>query len=126
MKKKLEETIDKIDPTLPFTEIEIDGKSYKMCLDFEAIAHAESEIPELNGVSLLACSWNMTTLNAGILFAVSLRIYQPEIAFDDARRLVTWQNSAEVCMAIRKAQNNFIPEPDEATEKADPPQASGS
>jgi hypothetical protein len=108
------------DPTLPFTPITIAGKPYKMCLDFGAVAEAEAELADQIGdSSLLQCSWNLTMRNAMVLFAVSLRVYQPDISFADAKRLVGWDNSAEVCLAIRKAQKQFAPEPDSSEAAAD-------
>lgn len=118
MKKKTETSID---PTLPFTEITLDGATYKMCFDFGAIATVEAELRRAGKpVSLLQSSWELGMLDLQLLFAASLRPFHPDLDFEAAKRLVNWRNVDQIIVKIRQAQANFAPEQDD---KADPPQA---
>jgi hypothetical protein len=111
---------EKIDPTLPFTEIVIDGKTYKMCLDFGALAEAERELEKTDPtVSLLECSWGLGKLqNLRVLFAASLRLYHPQMSVAERMALVTWGNAGTVLVKVRIAQGMFAPEAE-----ANPPEA---
>jgi hypothetical protein len=69
-----------LDPTLPKTEIELKGKKYFLCYDFNAIAVAEN----LSGINMLTAI-DFQKLDAGklraLLFAALLKL-QPELTLE--------------------------------------------
>jgi len=102
-----------IDPTLPFTEIDIAGKTYKMCFDLGALAKAEDELVGLgNNASLLMAMVGLTFSRIRTLFAVSLHVYHPELDFETCKSWVTRDNISEVALAIHSAWNANAPDPD--------------
>lgn len=120
----------KYDPTLPFTPVEIDGETYKLCYDFGAIGTIEGELEAAGhpDVNLLVMGWQINARTLPVLLAAGLRVYHPEISFDDAKKLVNWRNAMALTVAIRKAQGQFSGDADSDGEdagkhKADPPEA---
>lgn len=75
-----------IDPTVEYTEIELNGTTYKMCFDLASLAKAEAEVHR-NGGDLNVLrgidfeSIDMRTDLA--LFACSLRRAQPDLKYED-------------------------------------------
>ena len=115
--------VENIDPTLPFTEIEIGGKIYKMCFNHEALAQAEAKLlAEGHDANLLFRAPPFTFGNIRILFAVSLMPYQPDTDFEAAKNLVNWENKGKVLSEVLKAWNINMPEP-EAESKPGPTEA---
>lgn len=82
-----------VDATLPKTPITIGGKTYDMCLDLGALAKAEQElVAEGNDVKLLLCLPPITLQSMRILFAASLRQFQPGLDYNDAIKLLNIGN----------------------------------
>ena len=116
--KKLK-VAEKVDPTLPFTEIEIGGKTLKMCFDYEAMAIAETKLLAMgHEVNLNWCLPNLNFANTRILFAASLLTYQPDTDFEAAKMLVTRENVIPIVEMMLDAWNINMPEPEK---KANPP-----
>jgi hypothetical protein len=108
------------DPTVPFTEITIDGTTYKMSLDLESLATVEEElIAKGQDVNLFASLPKMNLSNVRLVFAASLRKFQPEIPFDEAIRILTLPHLYEAGAAIGKAWNDTLSPPEEG-EESDP------
>jgi hypothetical protein len=91
----------KIDPTLPFTEIEIGGQTYKMCFDNATLFEAEEYLHRRgHDVNLLRVFPVLNGSNARIFFAMSLHRFHPGIGFDEARNMVTLGNLHFVANAV--------------------------
>jgi hypothetical protein len=124
-KRKIAGTV--ADPTLPKTPVVIAGKTYNLCLDFGALAEAETAI---NGeraragnegrVNLLVALAEQNLANTRAIFAAALRTFHPEIGFEEARKMVGPQNVFLVAMAIRNAWTQAMPEPETNPEEAQP------
>jgi hypothetical protein len=121
--RKIENTV--VDATLPKTPLVIDGMTYNLCCDFGALSEAETRINvELAGakppgrINLLVAMAEENLANTRILFAAALRPFHPEIAFDDACKLVHHDNVFEVAFGLREAWRASMPET-----KAHPPGA---
>ena len=112
MTKKKPESILDVDPTLPTTEIEIDGKTYRMCFDLFALAQAERDfIRQGIDVDILSALPQSNLNSTLVLFAASIHKFHPEVAFEDAQRLVTIPKSYEVRAAVVAAWNKSLPLP---------------
>jgi hypothetical protein len=111
--KKTMNRAEPIDPTLPFTEIAIAGKTYKMCFDYEALAQAETRLVKMgHDVNLNVCLPRLNFANTRVLFAASLLTYQPDTDFVAAKALVTRLNLFAVLNAMITAWNEEMPEPE--------------
>ena len=109
------------DPTLPVTDIVINGKTYRMCFDLGSLALVEDELrAKGENVNLFAALPVMTLANVRIVFAASLRKLQPEIGYEDALNLLTLPYLHEAGMAIASAWNQTLSPPIEGEENADP------
>lgn len=111
----------KNDPTLPFTEITIDGVTYKMCFVFDALAQAEDAlIAAGHDANLMFRCPPFTFASIRILFAASLLAYQPDTDFETAKSLITFRNKGVVLSAVMKAWNLNMPAPDTDVPKGPP------
>ena len=112
-------------PTIPFVEVPIGGKNYRLALDFEALAQAEAQLaaeghPEVN---LLVMLPRMNFSNLRILFAVGARKLQPELDYEDALRMVTFANMDLVGDYVVKLWELSTPKADTEAPKENPTQA---
>jgi hypothetical protein len=90
-KKQQTQAEKKIDPTLPFTEIEILGKTYKMCFTFRALAKADARLREQGVASnLLRMLPNMTFETIPIVLAAGLATFHPKLTFEDVVDLIDY------------------------------------
>lgn len=113
---------NEMNPAMPFSEIEIGGKTYKMCFDYDALADAESKfVQQGHDVNLNFCLPRLNFSSTRILFAASLHHYQPELGFKPSLALVTRDNNIDILQAIIKAWNLNVPEAEEQP-AGDPPQ----
>ena len=122
MKKKLQQTID---PTLPYTEIEILGKTYKMCMTFRALARADARLREQGVASdLVRMLPNMTFESIPIVLAASLATFHPELTFEDVVELIDYDTVWSVRDKIFEAWVAAFPKrakEDGAKDKENPP-----
>jgi hypothetical protein len=118
-RKKIADT--SLDPTLPKTPITIKGITYQMCLDLGALAEAEAALiaEGHHEVNLLYALPNQNLSNTRTVFAASLRKFHPEISFDDAKKLLSFDALYAVALKIQEAWTAATPEPETP---ADPPQ----
>ena len=102
---------------MPFTEIVIAGKTYKMCLDYDALEAAESALIAMGRyeVNILVSMVRRNLGTTRTMFAASLFAYQPEIDFLAAKRLVTRNNIAMIYDALEAAWKQALPEPKPGT-----------
>ncbi len=111
-------------PALPSTEIIIHGKTYRMCLDFGAIAQAEAELVAKghDEVNLLHQLPRLNLSNTRIIFAASLRPLQPELSFEEALGLVDFRNVWLIASLISEMWKQVFPDADpEASPDPTPP-----
>lgn len=106
-----------IDPTVPFTPIDINGVTYKMCFDIRSLILAERKLNEAVRVGDpkidIAVTFRELNLeNTCILFAASLQRFHPEISFDDALNLITMPVVSRVTNAVVAAWVAALPQPD--------------
>lgn len=98
------------DPTIPKVSVELSGKEYSLCFDFNAIAQAES----LTGLNLLT-ALDLRSLNASmlraLLFAALLKL-QPEMTLEQAGALITLTQASKVTAALVKAYSEAQPDTD--------------
>lgn len=108
-KRKIADT--PIDPTLPNTPIEIDGKKLDLCFDLGALAEAEDHfLREGKDVNILTALPRLNLSNVRVLFAASLRKFHPEYTFDAAVKLVTLANLYLITNLIQQAWQDAMPE----------------
>lgn len=116
-------TSDDVRPTLLFTEIAIEGTTYKMCFNLGALAKAETELlAQGHDVNILTALPSLNLSSTIILFAASLRKFHPEIPFEDAKELLTLPYVMVAANAIADAWKKALP-PVEEDAKANPTQA---
>lgn len=110
-KKKIANTVS--DPTLPKTPITLDGTEYFLCFDLGALAEAEQAfLREGHNVNLLAALPVLNLTNARVIFAASIRKFQPEISYEEAVAMVTLKNVFVIANTIYDAWNQSQPEPE--------------
>ncbi len=90
------------DPTLEFTELKLGKKTYKLLYDFDAIAKIEAAtgIPLLLGFD--HAQINSAVRCAAMLHASMLRA-QPDITFEEVKRLIKPTNIGQIAQALNKA-----------------------
>jgi hypothetical protein len=108
------------DPTVRFTKIDLNGKTYQLVYDFDAIAQAE----DLTGLPLLV-GVNWHGINArrirAMLFASLLKAH-PEIKLKDVTKLITVSNLPKIETALVDAWWHSMPDQEEANENPQQPE----
>jgi hypothetical protein len=106
--KKIAGTI--ADATLPKTPVEVNGKTYYLCFTVGALSEAETAINrELglvgtdNEVNLLQALPKQNMANTRLVFAAAVRVFHPELSFDEAAELLEIPDLYPVAIAIREA-----------------------
>lgn len=101
------------DATLSSTPITIKGNVYKLCFDLRALGRAERELVGLgHDVKLLEKFPRLEYIDEVlILFAASIRTFQPEISFEEALALPDLPAIYLVRGAIYAAWSAAVPEP---------------
>jgi hypothetical protein len=114
----------KIDPTLPFTEIDILGTTYKMCFTFRAIAKANERLRKQGVVvNLLWALPSLTMEDIPVVLAAALGTFHPEMTFDEIVALLDWDTIFDVRDKIIEAWSAAYPKRDEKDDKQNPPTA---
>lgn len=83
-----------VDPTLPNTELEIGGTTYRLLFDFAALGIAERKLAESGEHVNMLMAMDISRLGAqrlAIVFFASLVRMQPEMSFAQARALIDIQ-----------------------------------
>lgn len=101
------------DPTLPDVELVVNGKTYKLAFDFNAICVAEKQ----TGVNLLTSIVDEITANSlrGLLFAALLKD-QPDMTIEHAGALITPSNMGAVRTAVVTAWFGSVQSTEEGKE----------
>jgi hypothetical protein len=109
-------------PVQPDTKLKLNGVSYELLFDFEAIATAEdlTDRPLLTGLRSRDYQSPTISLVRIMLFAC-LQAKHPEVTLDIAKAFVTQKNFRDVWTAVLTTWAAALaePDPDEA-ESADP------
>jgi len=115
----MKKVVEIIDPTLPFSEITVDGKVYKMCFTYEALAAAEDAmLAKGHEVNILVPMLRRTFSSVRTLFSVGLYTFHPELDPAVTKLWVTSENLLQVLEAIDSAWSKSMPD----SKPADPPQ----
>jgi hypothetical protein len=96
------------DPTVRYTKIELDGESYSLCYDFNAIATAEA----LTGTNLLQAinlSGMTATQMRGLFYATLLKAH-PKTTVEDVSKLMSLANLAKITQAIVDTWTASLPD----------------
>jgi len=110
-----------LDPTVKYATLEIDGTSFKLAYDFNAIAEAEkvAGCNLLLGLAKILISGADASQIRGLLYA-ALRKAQPKMTIDDAGTLIRIDNLVDIQNAILEAYRLSMPE---AKKNEDPTEA---
>lgn len=112
------------DPTVRYTELKLNGKTYQLTYDFEAIAAAE----EATGLELLVgVDWrkiNARRIRA-MLYASMVKA-QPDIALKEIGKMITVLNLPKIESALVDCWMNSTPEKEEEPENPPKPEADPS
>jgi hypothetical protein len=99
------------DPAIEYTEVELDGNKYRMCMDYDSLAEAEEHFQAAGkNISLLMALPNMNLKNIRIVFAAAIHRYHPELSFEEAMRIVTLPNSLTIAYKISEAWRKALPD----------------
>ena len=100
-----------IDPTMPYTEITIDGETYKMAASHRALAIAEDYLVRAgHDCNILLAKLKPSLRGIRAQFAASLHHYHPEVPFETALDLVNDGNLLEVIQTLQAAGKKAEPE----------------
>jgi hypothetical protein len=114
------------DPTMPFTEITIDGTTYKLCFDYQALADAELALRKKGiDAKLLIAMPSLQYWSVRLIFAAALSVFHPEIEYADALKMVRPDTQLPIAEAIVAAWNGSIAEagPDAVADPRSPVEA---
>ena len=110
----------KHNPVAPSTDVTLDGHTYSLRWDFEAIAQAEelTDRPLLTGIS--QADWTKPRINlVRAMFFACARPNHPDITLEKASKLVTAKTLTEIWLAVIAAWSAGIAGPNEEA-TADP------
>lgn len=116
-KKSVAGTVD--DPTIEFVSIEIDGRQWNLCYDFNAIAIAEklAECNLLQGIAGVVLHSMTASQLRGLFYAALLKAH-PKITIDEAGSLININSMPDIREALMKSYGVSMPE-----KKPDPSEA---
>ena len=100
-----------LDPTLPDVELVINGKTYQLCYDHNAIVQAE----KATGINLLESAFRIQSAEAlrGMLWASVLK-QNPDLTIEEVGTWLNPRNFLTVREALLAAWFGSVPEPKEA------------
>jgi hypothetical protein len=111
------------DPLVEFATLRIDGESYNLVYDFNAIAEAEklAQCNLLHGIASLLASGATAMQLRGLLYA-AMRKAHPKMTIDKAGELIRIDTMPDIYEALGEAYRNSMPE---AKKLAEDPTAGG-
>ena len=100
-------------PEKPFYTVEIEGKRYRLCLEYNELADAELAFAKQGQRVnlLLSLAGGVNLRNTRSLFAAGLWYYHPEITYTEACKLLTVPYGLMVGAIIASALTEGLPEP---------------
>ena len=112
-----------IDPTLPSTPVMIGDKEYRLCFDLAALAEAESHFnTQGHEVNLLRELPVLNLSSISVIFPCAIHKFHPEIAFEDAQKLITFPILYVIAGAVTDAWSKSVPEPENNEERPSQPE----
>ncbi|MBB6144716.1 hypothetical protein HNQ77_002672 [Silvibacterium bohemicum] len=109
------------DPTLPTFPIQIDGTTYTLCLDFAALAEAESALQRAgHDVCILRHMPSLSFELVKAFFVCGVQRFHPDLAFEDASKLVRLDTVWLIAKCIDIAYAMAMPATDEKPGEAQP------
>lgn len=97
-------------PVMQFADLTVDGETYKLVYDYNAIAEAEA----VTRTNLLTGLENLTELTAaqlrGLLYA-ALAVAHPDITVRNAGKMIRLDTLPTITKALATAYNLSMPEP---------------
>ena len=111
-------------PTHPAVKLKLDGVTYHLRFDFEAIATAEelTDRPLITGLRQKDVTSPKIGLVRSMLFAC-LRADQPDITLDEAKALVSRETLVSIWTKVLEAWTQAKIEPDAEAVESDPPKS---
>lgn len=106
------------DPTVRYTKLELDGETYHLCFDFDAVAKAE----EMTGMGLLfGVDWSMITAPRmrAMLCACMLKAH-PKTKPQDLTKYIVHKNLLKIQTALVDAWVNSTPDEKESPLQPEP------
>lgn len=99
------------DPLVKFWPLELDGKTYKLSYDFNAIAEAEklAGCNLLMGMGAMLISYTTAQQMRGLLYA-AVRKAHPKMTIEECGQLIRIDTIADIKDAIVHAYNESLPE----------------
>lgn len=99
------------DPTVQKIAVELFGKTYFLCFDFNALARTE----ELTGINMLAAAdlRDMTATQFRALLYAALLKYQPEVQLEQVGDLINNDTAEKLGKAVEDAYQASAPEPED-------------
>lgn len=110
------------DPTVRYTPLELDGKTYHLCFDFDAVAKAE----QMTGMELLfGVDWSKITAPRlrAMLTACALKAH-PEITPAQLTRHIRHKNLLKIQTALVDAWVNSTPDQEDDSQNPQAPEPS--
>lgn len=125
-KKVIETSGTPADPTARFALLELNGETYWLIFDFNAIARAE-QVAKVNLLESLDFSGLTAAQYRGLFYASLLKAH-PEVTIDEVGQLINLRSMAKISAALLQAWKNSTgvedtedpPEPERKTEQAAP------
>jgi hypothetical protein len=105
---------------LPKVSVELDGKSYGLAFDFNALARAE-ELTGLNMLKALDFQGLSATTFRALLFASLLKL-QPEVTLEEVGSLIQYAKLPDLYKAVARAYTESQPEPEPASPNVEQPE----
>lgn len=112
-----------VDPTLLTSNVTIAGKLYTLCFDLGSLARGEHELRAAgHDVNLLKALPARTLEDVLVLFAVAIRRFHPEIAYEEALKIPTLPSVYQVRLAVADAWVRSLADPEAGEKKKNPTQ----
>ena len=100
---------------VPKVEVAVNGTTYTLAFDFNALARAE-ELTKLNLLRALDFQSLSASTFRALLFASLLR-FHPELTLEGTGSLINSKTAPELMSAVVKAWVNATPEPEDSAPK---------
>lgn len=113
------------DPLVEFAPLEIDGQTYHLAYDFNAIAEAEkiADCNLLQGIAAVLLNGMTAAQLRGLLYAALLKA-QPKTTLSQAGALVRIDTMPDIREALLRAYNASLPEAKKMI--SDPPEGAAA
>lgn len=112
-----------MNPIKPVVELPLQGVTYRLSYDFDAIAEAEDIVDRPLITGLRRKDIERPTINlVRAMFFAAARANHPELTYEQIKALVTRDNWGSIWGSVLKAWIAGSPEPEESAAPSDPTQ----